>query len=78
LSEPAAFIGIKVDVVDEQRSSAKGSWNDSGQTIGQGGVIPSGSEVAVRKFTEFKVDLDFVVLESNQRESTFIPYPFGN
>jgi hypothetical protein len=62
LSEPAAFIGIKVDVVDEQGSSSKGTWDNSGLGWSKSGVIPVGCEVAVRKFTEFKVDLDLMVL----------------
>jgi hypothetical protein len=65
LGEPAAFIGIKVDVVDEQRGSAKRAWDNSGLTGGHIGVIPSTSEVAIAEFTEFKVDLDLMVLERN-------------
>jgi len=62
LGEPAAFIGIKVDVVDEQRGGAKRAGYNSGLAGGNIGVIPSTGEVAVSEFTEFKVDLDFVVL----------------
>jgi len=71
LCKATTFISIKVDVVDEQRSSSKRTWNNSRLGCSDGTVVPSTCEVTVSEFTEFKVDLDFMVLKGYewQRES---------
>lgn len=63
LGEPPTLVGIKVDVVDEQRSGTKRAGGNGGLAGGDGtGVIHGTSEVAVRHLAELKVDLDLVVL----------------
>jgi hypothetical protein len=45
-------------------------------TGGNISVIPSTSEVAIAEFTEFKVDLDLMVLQGNERQGkTWIAVP---
>ena len=55
LGETSALIGVKVDVVNEERSGGERK---------AGGV----TRATVRSGTEFDVNLDLVVLKSNKRE----------
>jgi len=57
LGETSALIGVKVDVVNEERSGGEGKTGRAG-----------GSESTIRGGTEFDVNLDLVVLKSNKRE----------
>tara|TARA_X000000368_G_scaffold418991_1_gene421311 strand:+ start:259 stop:1116 length:858 start_codon:yes stop_codon:yes gene_type:complete len=57
LGETSALIGVKVDVVNEERSGGEGKTGRAG-----------GSEATIRGGTEFDVNLDLVVLKSNKRE----------
>jgi len=67
LSEPAALIGIQVDVVDEQGARRHSLHCDGVQVGGPSSarVGGGGCPNAVLPLTELKVDLDLVVLESD-------------
>jgi hypothetical protein len=69
LSETTTFISVEVDVVNEQRSGAERAGGNSGLAGSDGATADGTGEVAVRQFAELKVNLDFVVLQSNQRQS---------
>jgi len=62
LGKASAFIGVQVDVVDVQRGGLEGG-------NGEGGVGDIVEPVAAGSVAEFKVDLNFVVLKSNQGKS---------
>ncbi len=59
LREAATLVGVQVDVVDEQGGLKVGG------APGQGGVV---GVVAVVPVAELDVDLDFVILQGNQRQ----------
>ena len=66
LGESPALIGIEVDVVNEQRARGQGWDGHVGHGGGGGG---SAGPVAVLGVVELKVNLDLVVLQSNQWQS---------
>lgn len=85
LGHSSAFISVKEDIVNIQRSSNKGLVvGDSGRDRASRSHLTSRSRVGIRvgvavksgnspqafiNRTDIKIDLDFVVLKSNQRKS---------
>jgi hypothetical protein len=69
LGELTTFIGIEVDVVDVERSSNQVGSSDTVTNDVYVGVLGSSIEAHVTDIVEGQVDTNFVVLESNERES---------
>ena len=69
LSEPTPLISVEVDVVDEERSGTEGAGGDCGHVGGEGTVGGTvTSPEAIRELAELKVNLDLMVLQSNEWE----------
>ena len=70
LSETSSLISIKVDIIDVERGGFKGRYAENGVTVdGETAVAKTVSyNVGFGFLSEFKVDLDFVVLQSDQGE----------
>jgi len=72
LSESASFVSVEVDVVNEESSILEGRDTESIITCSCTSTASSGDRSGNIAFTlgsEFKVELDFVVLKSNKRKS---------
>jgi hypothetical protein len=69
LGELTTFIRIEVDVVDVERGSDQVGSGDTVTDDVNVGVLGSGIEAEVADVVEGQVDTNFVVLESNERES---------
>ena len=69
LSEFTTFISIEVDVIDVERSSDQVGSSDTITNYIDVAVLRSIVKFAVADVVEGQVDTNFVVLESNERES---------
>ena len=69
LGELTTFISIEVDVVDVERSSNQVGSGDTITDDVNVAVLRSSVEAEVADIVEGQVDTNFVVLESNERES---------